>query len=80
MRNQSAGTYVDTIFISSNGGDNDTVTITGTIVVPPPLHNVWYVDLDATGDGSGSDWTNASTTVSGLNWNAIGAGDTVYVE
>ena len=77
-RNQSAGTYTDDIYITSTGG-NYTIPVTGTIVVPPPLHNIWYVDLDATGDGSGSDWTNASTTVSGLNWNAIGAGDTVYV-
>ena len=51
-RNQSAGTYTDDIYITSTGG-NYTIPVTGTIVVPPPLHNIWYVDLDATGDGSG---------------------------
>ena len=43
------------------------------------LHNIYYVDRDASGNGSGSSWTNASKTVSGLHWATINGGDTVYI-
>ena len=43
------------------------------------LHNIYYVDRDASGNGSGSSWANASKTVSGLPWSSINGGDTVYV-
>lgn len=39
----------------------------------------WYVDRDAAGDGSGSDWINAATSLTSLNWTPITAGDTIYV-
>jgi hypothetical protein len=39
----------------------------------------YYVDQNATGNGSGSSWTNASKTVSGLPWSSIQGGDTVSV-
>ena len=39
----------------------------------------YYVDQNATGNGSGSSWTNASTTVVDLPWSSIKGGDTVYV-
>ena len=49
--------------------------------------NVWYVDRDATGANTGRSWTDAWvsldscdwTDYSGVNWNLIGDGDTIYV-
>jgi hypothetical protein len=41
--------------------------------------NIYYVDKGATGNGSGSDWTNAATSVSALDWSILQAGDTVYI-
>ncbi len=43
-----------------------------------PTYKIWYVDKDAKGNGTGYDWTNASTTVAGLSWASITGGDTVY--
>jgi hypothetical protein len=43
------------------------------------LPNIYYVDKNATGNGSGSSWTNASKTVSDLHWANINGGDTVYI-
>src|ERR1035437_9113002 len=43
------------------------------------LHNIYYVDRDATGNGNALSWTNASTTITGLPWSSINGGDTVYV-
>ena len=48
-------------------------------VGPAKLYHIFYVDRDASGDGSGSDWTNASKTLAGLTWANIQGGDTVYV-
>ena len=41
----------------------------------------YYVDKNAKGNGSGSSWTNAATSLAGLNWTSIGAQpyDTIYV-
>ncbi len=43
------------------------------------MPNSFYVDKDAKGNGNGSSWTNASKTVSGLNWSYIKTEDTIYV-
>ena len=40
---------------------------------------IWYVDLDATGTGSGTSWTNAATKLDNLSWGSIAGGDTVYM-
>ena len=42
-------------------------------------YKLWYVNKDATGNGSGTSWTNASTTISGLPWTSINGGDTIYI-
>ena len=47
--------------------------------ISPPNYNVYYVDNTATGSGSGSNWTNAATAVSALNWASIKGGDIVYI-
>jgi hypothetical protein len=49
--------------------------------------NVWYVDRDATGANTGRNWQDAWNYFdssswagyAGINWNIIGAGDTIYV-
>lgn len=38
-----------------------------------------FVRSGATGSGTGADWTNAWTTLSGINWGSVSAGDTIYV-
>jgi hypothetical protein len=43
------------------------------------LPNIYYVDKNSHGNGSGSNWTNAATAVSALNWASIKGGDTVYI-
>jgi hypothetical protein len=43
------------------------------------LHHVFYVDKNANGNASGLSWKNASITISGLNWNIIKGGDSIYV-
>lgn len=51
-------------------------------------HNIWYVDRDATGNDTGRDWENAwtwfdslgySNTHTGINWNIIQPGDSIYI-
>ena len=41
--------------------------------------NIWYVDKDASGNGSGTSWTNAATKLDNLSWGSIAGGDTVYM-
>ena len=41
--------------------------------------NTYYVDKNATGNGSGSSWTNAATALSKLNWSIINGGDTLFI-
>ncbi len=41
--------------------------------------SAFYVDKYATGNGSGSSWINAATSLSKLNWSIINGGDTVYI-
>ncbi len=45
----------------------------------PAFATNYYVDRDASGNGSGTSWANASKTVHGLPWSSIQSGDTVYV-
>ena len=39
----------------------------------------FYVDRDATGNGDGTSWTNACTSIASVFTKAITAGDTIYV-
>lgn len=39
----------------------------------------WYVLKGATGAGNGTDWTNAWTDLSSINWTSVQCGDTVWI-
>jgi hypothetical protein len=67
-------TYIDSI-ISTGKSINPLLQFINTNTLP----SIYYVDKDATGDGSGSNWTNAATSVSALDWSRIQAGDTIYI-
>lgn len=41
--------------------------------------NIWYINRNATGNNNGTNWTNAWTSPSNINWNNISAGDTIYI-
>ena len=47
----------------------------------PKSYHLFYVDKNATGNGDGSNWTNAATKLSSLTWASIGStvNDTVYI-
>jgi hypothetical protein len=40
---------------------------------------VWYVNHSATGANIGSDWNNAWTDFSRINWSSVSPGDTIFV-
>jgi len=40
---------------------------------------VWYVKHSATGANIGSDWNNAWTDLSKINWSSVNPGDTIFV-
>jgi Right handed beta helix region len=40
---------------------------------------VWYVNHSATGANIGSDWNNAWTDFSKINWSSVSPGDTIFV-
>jgi hypothetical protein len=39
----------------------------------------WYVDKQAVGNSTGTDWTNAWTSLAQIAWPAINGGDTIYI-
>ena len=39
----------------------------------------WYVNKSAAGGSTGSDWNNAWTDLSKINWSSVSPGDTIYV-
>jgi Right handed beta helix region len=39
----------------------------------------WYVNRSAAGASTGSDWNNAWTDFSKINWSSVSPGDTIYV-
>lgn len=43
------------------------------------LSKNYYVSRIATGNGSGTDWSNAASAISKLNWSIIRGGDSIYV-
>ena len=43
-------------------------------------NNTYYIDLAATGSNNGSDWTNAWTNFSKINWTLIQPGNTIYIK
>lgn len=38
-----------------------------------------YIDKNATGSNNGTSWQNAWQNFSGINWNSISGGDTLYI-
>src|SRR6266404_2031582 len=40
---------------------------------------VWYVNHSATGANIGSDWNNAWTDFSRIDWSSVSPGDTIFV-
>ena len=39
----------------------------------------YYIDKNATGNNSGSSWTNAWESFADINWSSISPGDTIYI-
>ncbi len=42
-------------------------------------HRCWYVDNSAAGSNNGSDWNNAWTNFSNINWASVSPGDFIYI-
>ena len=53
------------------------LTLTG--ITTTTFATNYYVDRDASGNGSGTSWANASTKLSACHGRPINAGDTVYI-
>ena len=39
----------------------------------------WYVDKNATGNNSGTSWTNACSTFASIPWSSMSVGDDIYI-
>lgn len=69
-------TYIDSI-ITTGKSINPLLQFINS--EPPKSYHIWYVDRDASGNGNGESWVNASNTVKDLTWASITGGDTVYI-
>ena len=45
----------------------------------PGMANNFYVRQGASGSNSGSDWTNAWSDVTRINWNSVNPGDSIWI-
>ncbi|HZW38235.1 MAG TPA: hypothetical protein VFF33_02955, partial [Ignavibacteriaceae bacterium] len=44
-------------------------------------YKIFFVDKNATGNGNGTSWTNAATSIAAINWSQLGSmpNDTIYI-
>ncbi|HET9375846.1 MAG TPA: right-handed parallel beta-helix repeat-containing protein, partial [Chthoniobacterales bacterium] len=56
------------------------LSITAWLICAVSAHAAtWYVNKFAGGGNTGSDWNNAWTDLSKINWSGVSPGDTIYV-
>ncbi len=71
--------YFRQTYIDSIGAAGISINLKLQFINSGKLHRIFYVDKNANGNGSGSSWTNASKTISGIPWNNVNGGDTIYI-
>src|ERR1035438_3033612 len=65
-------TYIDSMIVTSKSINTRLQFIT-------TLPNIYYIGKNATGNGSGSSWTNKQI-YSSFDWKKVEGGDTVYID
>lgn len=76
---ESAGTTCYYRVLGSNVVDV-TYSETKAVLIPQDIaSSVWYVDCDATGNGSGTNWTDAFPSFAAIAWNNIEPGALIWI-